>query len=202
MRLGVFGGTFDPIHFGHLITAEQCREQAELDRVWFVPAARPPHKQKYDITPFDKRAEMIRLAIAGNPAFAVLELEKDRPGPSFTADTLSELRRQHPNDELFLIVGSDCLPDLPTWHEPQRVLAQATLLVGARPGWPVWPPEKLRAALGMPADATLNEQIVTLPLVDITSRDLRQRFSDGRSGRYLVPHAVLAYIADKGLYRK
>ncbi len=202
MRIGVFGGTFDPVHFGHLIIAEQCREQAGLDRVWFVPSARPPHKQNDDITPFDKRAEMIRLAIAGNPVFAVQELEKDRPGPSFTADTLSELHERNPGDELFLIVGSDCLPDLPTWHEPERVIALAKLIVAVRPGWPVWPAEQLRAALRLPTEAALHEQTVTLPLIDIASRDLRRRFSEGRSGRYFAPHAVLAYILEKGLYRK
>ncbi|MFL5342365.1 MAG: nicotinate-nucleotide adenylyltransferase [Gemmataceae bacterium] len=202
MRIGIFGGTFDPVHLGHLIIAEQCREQARLDQVLFVPSARPPHKQTDDITPFDKRAEMIRLAIAGNPMFRVEELEKDRPGPSFTVDTLTELHQRQPADELHLIVGSDCLPDLPSWREPARILGLAKLIVAVRPGWPVWPQEQLRAALRLPAEELVHEQIVTLPLIDIASRDLRRRFSEGRSGRYFVPHAVLAYIADKGLYRK
>src|SRR5262245_8805646 len=137
MRIGVFGGAFDPIHFGHLIIAEQCREQAKLDQVWFVPTARPPHKDAQALTPFDRRVEMIRLAVAGNPAFLVEELEKDRPGPSYTADTLNELQRRNPGAELYLILGSDCLPDLPMWHEPKRIIVAAKLLVVARPGWPV-----------------------------------------------------------------
>src|SRR5262245_31594023 len=104
MRIGIFGGTFDPVHLGHLILAENCREQGRLDQVWFIPAAAPPHKLDRAITPFDRRVEMLRLALAGNPAFQVNELEKDRPGPSYTVDTLSELCRQYPGNELFLLI--------------------------------------------------------------------------------------------------
>src|SRR5262249_29493095 len=111
MRIGVFGGTFDPVHFAHLIIVEQCREQAQLDQVWFVPAARPPHKQGRNVTPFRHRVEMLALAIAGNAAFRINELEKDRPGSSYTVDTLNELQRQHPGTDFWLILGSDCLPD-------------------------------------------------------------------------------------------
>src|SRR6187200_183052 len=114
MRLGVFGGAFDPVHYGHLILAEQCREQARLDEVWFVPAARHPFKAGTTAAAFDRRAEMVRLAVAGHPAFRVNEMEKDRPGLSYTADTLDEFRRQNPDDELFLLVGSDTLVELPT----------------------------------------------------------------------------------------
>src|SRR3954447_934550 len=135
MRVGVFGGTFDPIHLGHLILAEQCREQGQLDQVWFVPSARPPHKDAPAITPFAQRVEMLQLAVAGQPAFRVDELEKDRPGPSFTADTLEAIQRRQPQDELFLLLGADALHDLPAWHEPARIVRAATLLVSARPGW-------------------------------------------------------------------
>src|SRR5919199_5145855 len=112
MRVGIFGGTFDPVHLGHLILAEQCREQGQLDQVWFIPAARPPHKQDQSLAPFAQRVEMLSLAIAGNPAFRIDELEKDRAGPSYTVDTLAELQRHHPGTEWFLLIGSDCLPDL------------------------------------------------------------------------------------------
>src|SRR5437588_11938966 len=137
MRVGVFGGTFDPIHQGHLILAEQCREQGRLDEVWFVPAPRPPHKEGQTVTRFDQRVEMLALALAGNPAFRVQDLEKEREGPSYTVLTLAELQRRHPGDELFLLIGSDTLADLPTWREPQRLVRQAGLLVTARPGHPV-----------------------------------------------------------------
>src|SRR5262245_54450484 len=111
MRLGIFGGTFDPVHFGHLILAEQAREQGRLDQVLFVPAARPPHKEERALTPFAQRVEMLNLAIAGHAAFRIEELERDRPGPSYTVDTLEELRRRQPDAELWLIVGSDMLND-------------------------------------------------------------------------------------------
>src|SRR5262249_45221679 len=112
MRIGVFGGTFDPVHLGHLIVAEQCREQARLDQVLFVPAPRPPHKQLQPLTSFEQRVEMLQLAIAGYSIFHLDELEKNRDGPSYTADTLEELQRRAPQSELFLIIGSDCLPDI------------------------------------------------------------------------------------------
>lgn len=201
MKIGVFGGTFDPIHLGHLIIAEQCREQANLDQVRFVPSARPPHKSEKEISAFERRSDMLQLAIAGHPAFRVDELEKDRPGPSFTADTLAELHRSYPGAELYLMIGSDCLPDLPGWHDPVRIVKQASILVTARPGWDVWSPEQLRTAIKLPDDVPLHMQVLSIPLIDIASRDLRRRVSEGRSIRYFVPSAVTAYVADKGMYR-
>ncbi|HEV3142531.1 MAG TPA: nicotinate-nucleotide adenylyltransferase [Gemmataceae bacterium] len=200
-QVGILGGTFDPIHMGHLMLAEQCREQIPLDQVWFMVSAAPPHKREREITPFDKRVDMVQLAIAGNPAFQVNEMEKERPGPSFTADTLSKLRRQHPQTEFLWILGSDTLPDLPHWHEPLNVVSLAKLIVVARPDWPVWPVEQLRAELNLKPDSPLHLQVVSMPLVDIASRDLRRRVAEGRSIRYLVPPAVAAYIQDKKLYR-
>jgi nicotinate-nucleotide adenylyltransferase len=201
MRLGVFGGTFDPVHLGHLILAEQCRDQGRLDLVLFVPAARPPHKPEQPLTAFDRRAEMLALAVAGQPAFRVDELEKGRAGPSYTADTLAELHRQHPGAELFLLLGADTLHDLPHWYEPARIVELAGLLVVERPGWALPPPEGLRAALGLPEGVSLRQQVVQSPLIHIASRDLRRRVAEGRTIRYLVPRAVEAYIADKHLYR-
>jgi nicotinate-nucleotide adenylyltransferase len=198
-RVGVFGGTFDPVHQGHLIVAEQAREQARLDEVWFVPSARPPHKLDRPVTPFGQRVEMLALALAGNPAFRVDQAEKDRPGPSFTADTLDDFRRRHPDCEFFLLIGSDTLKDLPTWRDPARVVGAATLLVVARPQCPVPPPEQVRAALGLPGPPRL--EVVQAPLIDIASRDLRDRAARGRSLRYLVPRAVECYIEDRHLYR-
>src|ERR1700730_14321167 len=155
MRIGVFGGTFDPVHYGHLILAEQCREQGRLDQVWFLPAARPPHKGEDAISRFEHRAEMLALAAAGNPAFRVEPIEKDRPGPSYTSDTLTELRRLHPADEFFLLIGSDTLKDLPTWHQPRRVIESAALLVMRRPNNDLMPLEELRARLQLPESMPL-----------------------------------------------
>jgi nicotinate-nucleotide adenylyltransferase len=201
MRIGIFGGTFDPVHLAHLIIAEQCREQAGLDHVWFIPSARPPHKQDRIVTSFAHRVEMLELAIAGNPAFRIDELEKDRPGSSYTVDTLSELERQHPGVDFWLILGSDCLPDLPHWREPARIAQLAGFLVWERPGWPGWPPEKLQAALGLSADDPVRICLAQGPLVDISSSDLRQRAAEGRSLHYLVPRAVQCYIETHQLYR-
>jgi nicotinate-nucleotide adenylyltransferase len=200
MRIGVFGGTFDPVHLGHLIVAEQCREQAALDQVWFVPAARPPHKLTHELTPFARRAEMLSLAVAGHPPFHVDELEKDRPGPSYTADTLQELSAKHPNVDWHFILGSDSLPDLPLWHEPARVLRMARLLVVARPGHAMMSLVDLYAALGAPPEIEPSLQVIESPLIAISSSDLRRRAKEGRSLRFLVPRSVEAYIEDKGLY--
>jgi nicotinate-nucleotide adenylyltransferase len=199
-RIAVFGGTFDPVHLGHLIMAEQAREQARLDQVWFVPAASPPHKQGQHVTPFAQRVEMLELALAGQPAFRVDELEKGRPGPSYTADTLAELHRRNPETDWHLLIGSDCLPDLPVWHEPDRIIERAGLLVVARPGWPVLTAEQLRASLRLPDEKVLRIQTVEVPLVDLASRDLRRRAAEGRSLRFLVPRAVECYILEKHLY--
>jgi nicotinate-nucleotide adenylyltransferase len=189
MRIGVFGGTFDPVHLAHLVLAEQCREQARLDRVLFIPAARPPHKLTRPLTPFHHRAEMLRLAVAGYPPFQVSEVEHDRPGPSYTADTLRELRQQHPGDEFFLLIGSDTLAELPTWYQPEAIVAQATLLVVVRPDHP------------LPAQGPFPYQPVQTPLLAIASRDLRRRVAEGRTIRYLVPRAVECYIATHRLYQ-
>src|SRR5882724_7885500 len=132
MKIGVFGGTFDPVHLGHLILAEQCREQAALDQVLFVPALLPPHKQQQPLTTFALRVEMLALAISGNPAFRIDELEKDRAGPSYTVDTLTQLCQSRPGDDFCFIIGSDTLHELHLWYQPRRILELATLLVVAR----------------------------------------------------------------------
>jgi nicotinate-nucleotide adenylyltransferase len=202
MRIGVFGGTFDPVHLGHLIVAEQGREQGQLDQVWFIPAARPPHKPNQAVTPFVQRVEMLSLAIAGYPAFRIDEVEKDRPGPSYTVDTLTELHRRHPGNEWFLLIGADSLNDLPGWYRPERIAELAGLLVTTRPDVELKSPEELRAALRLPEGVTLRLQVVEVPPIAIASSDLRQRVAEGRSIRYLVPRAVECYIQDKRLYRR
>ncbi len=201
MRVGILGGTFDPVHLGHLIIAEQAREQAALDAVWFIPAPRPPHKDPAELTRFDYRVEMLQLALAGNPAFRVDDLERHRCGPSYTADTLAELAQKHPNHEFFLILGADALNDLPDWHEPGRILQQAGLLVASRPGHALPSEADLRTRLGLALSAPLRLQTISVPHIDISSRDLRARAGAGRSLRYLLPRAVECYILDKRLYR-
>lgn len=200
MRTGIFGGTFDPVHLGHLILAEQCRDQAQLDQVRFVPSARPPHKPDAVITPFERRLEMLQLATTGHPAFQVDPLENDRDGPSYTADTLDLLAEREPTHELFLILGADCIPDLPHWYDPVRILRRATLLIVERPGSPRCDPEPLARDLGMNRDE-LRVSSVECPLIGISSTDIRQRITRGASIRYLVPRSVEEYIREKSLYR-
>lgn len=196
MNLGIFGGSFDPVHMGHLILAEQCREQAGLDRVLFIPAARPPHKPDIAQTPFRNRVEMLELALSGNPAFAIDELENERDGPSYTVDTLDAI---HKRDGVtpWLILGADSVVDLPMWYQPRRILELAGLLVVGRPGSPPPDIERLRTALGVD---TVRMQTVVTPQVDIASREVRARVAAGKSIRYLVPRAVEAYIVEKRLY--
>lgn len=200
MRIGLFGGTFDPPHLGHLLVAEQAREQAALDFVWFVPAPRPPHKAGTSVTPFARRAEMLELATAGQPAFAVSRVEEHRTGPSYTVDTLTQLRAERPGDDWVLILGADCVPDLPKWHEPRTLVTLAELCVVDRPGTDPGTPEQLAAALGMPDAAAIRWRRITLPTVSISSRDVRARAAAGRSVRYLVPAAVEAYIRQHRVY--
>lgn len=200
MRLGVFGGTFNPVHLGHLILAEQCREQGRLDQVLFIPAARPPHKQDLSLVSFDQRVEMLALALSGQPGFRIDELERDRPGPSFTVDTLAALHVRHPGAELALIVGSDTLNDMPQWREPARILELAELLIVARAGWPVPSADEMRKTLSLADTFRLRYQICDVPRIDISSSDVRRRIAAGRGVRYLLPRAVEAYVRDKHLY--
>jgi nicotinate-nucleotide adenylyltransferase len=201
MRIGIFGGTFDPVHMGHLILAEQCRDQARLDQVWFMPAAHPPHKAGTALTRFEQRCDMIELAIAGHAAFRVERIEKELPPPSYTAETLIELRRRHPADEFFLLLGSDGLPDLPGWYEPRRVVEAAGLVVVPRPGVMLWTADRLAKALVV-EPAAVRLQFVACPMIEIASRELRRAIADGLSIRYLVPRAVEEYIRDRKLYAK
>lgn len=205
MRIGVFGGSFDPVHLGHLIAAECCREQARLDRVIFMPAAVPPHKQDRRLTPADDRVQMLRLAVGGHEAFTISTREIDRGGVSFTVDTLAQLRETHPAEELFLLLGPDAIVEFPTWREPARILQLAQPLVMVR--------EVLDDTNTFASDAQLaglmgREQLaavlaaaVRLPAIGIRASDLRAAVAAGRSIRFRTPRAVEAFITAHGLYR-
>ena len=196
MRIGVYGGTFDPIHLGHLILAETCRAACALDQVWFVVAGAPPHKRG-DRTAVKHRLEMVSLAVAGNPAFLVSERETDRPGPHYSVETLEAIRRDHPADDLCFLIGGDSLIDLPQWREPGRILQLASLIVANRAGFNP-PTLDLSADRDHPAQPI---QHVAIPPIGIASSDLRRRLAAGESIRYQVPHAVEAYIAAHKLYQ-
>jgi nicotinate-nucleotide adenylyltransferase len=197
MRLGLFGGTFDPVHLGHLILAEQCREACRLDRVWLVVAGSPPHKPG-GRTPVGHRLEMVRIAIAGNPALVASDIELMRPGPHYSVDTLEAVRRDHAGDDLFFLIGADSLADLPTWREPARIAQLATIVVVNRPGLE----EVEETTLPNFGPGTHPLRSVTIPPVGIASSDLRRRLAEGRSIRYMVPRGVEAYIEAQSLYRE
>jgi nicotinate-nucleotide adenylyltransferase len=195
MRLGLFGGTFDPIHLGHLILAEQCREALDLDRVWFIVAGVPPHKQG-ERTPAAHRLEMVRVAVAGHPAFEACDVETTRPGPHYSVETLGTIRRDRPEDELFFLIGADSLEDLPTWRDPAGIARLATIVVVNRPGIAERPP----ASLPDFGPGTHPLAAVAVPPIGIASKDLRRRLAERRSIRYMVPRGVEAYIHAQGLY--
>lgn len=199
MRIGLFGGTFDPVHLGHLVLAEQCREQCELDEVWFIPAGRPPHKTEQSISSGKIRAEMLEFATAGHAQFRVNQVELQRDELSFTVDTLRRLKSEDPSRELFFLIGADSLIDLPKWREPEQIGQLCTIVAVNRPGSDVGSSEWVRQHL----PAGLFERIiqVAVPGIEISSRDLRQRIQSGRSIRYMVPRAVETYIMQHGLYR-
>ena len=201
MRVGILGGTFDPVHIAHLRLAEDAREALALDEVLFVPAGNPwrksdPHGPSgRRITAAEHRLAMLQLAVAGNDDFAISEIELRRDGPTYTADTLEQLAGERLDDEFWFIVGADALADMPNWHEPERIVAHATLAVAARAGETVDP-----SKAGLPV---VPDRVVTfaMPRMDISSTDIRSRIAGGRSIRYLVPPEVERYIAAHQLYR-
>lgn len=199
MRIGIYGGTFDPVHLGHLVLAETCREQCQLDRVIFIPAGVPPHKQGRELTAGHIRADLLEFAVAGYGEFSVDRSEIKRSGPSFTVETLRALRQAHPDDELFFLMGADSLAEFHLWREPREIATLAGLIVVNRGTQPPSSPESLVPLLGR--DAVDRIQFVTMPGIDISASDLRRRARDGHSLRYLVPRAVERYIIEHQVYR-
>lgn len=200
-RLGIFGGSFDPIHYGHLLLAETCREHLQLDQVWLVPAAVPPHKQSRQLSSDKQRIEMIRLAVGGHPSTIVSTLEIDRGGVSYTADTLHTIRRDLPTTDLFVLMGADTLVDLPNWHRPREICEMAIPVAVRRRGSP---PPDLATLRNLVSDERLNQirvNQVDMPLIELASTDIRRRVAGGQSIRYRTPRAVEKYIESQGLYR-
>lgn len=194
MRVGLFGGTFDPIHIGHLILAEACREACSLDLVQFIVAGEPPHKGR-PRTAAKHRLEMVELAIAGNNAFEASEIELSRPGPHYSFETLEQIHAQRPGDELFFLIGADSLADLPGWRRPERICELASLVVVNRPGT-----AHETIATFQPPLGSKPFHHVTMPDVGIASRLIRKKRADGQSVRYLVPRAVEMYLLQHKLY--
>ena len=196
MRLGIFGGAFDPVHNGHLLLAEQCREQCQLDEVWFVPTKIPPHKDADSLSPDADRVEMLKLATAGRSEFVVSEIELNREEISWTVDTLRQLREERPEDELFFLIGADSLRDFPSWKEPEEIAQLATVVAVNRGEASL---DELTA--GLKPELAASVQLVTMPGISISATDLRRRVPEGKSIRYLVPRAVEEFILAQKLYR-
>ena len=204
MRIGIYGGSFNPVHLGHLIAAECCREQARLDRVLFMPAATPPHKQGQLLADAADRVAMLTLAVGGHEAFAVSTIEVDRGGVSYTVDTLAVLAERHPHDTLVLVLGPDALAQLPTWREPQTIADRCELVAVER--------ERLDDVAAIARDAGLADLLgqerlaaliasrVRMPAIGLRASDLRAAVAAGTSIRYRTPRAVEAFITSHGLY--
>lgn len=191
-RLGLFGGTFDPIHHGHLVCAEQLREALGLNRIWFVPCNMPPHKPAYEPASPAARIEMIRLAVEGYQSLDVTDVEVTRGGLSYSIDTLRHIRKSHPKHiEIWLLMGIDTYLDLPAWKEPESIIAECRFGVARRPGYEKRLPHSLSNA---------RTTFVDITAIGISSTDIRKRLSLGKSIRFLVPDSVERYIRANDLY--
>jgi nicotinate-nucleotide adenylyltransferase len=194
-RIGVMGGTFDPIHLGHLVAAEEARWQFDLDRVVFVPAGRPWQKP-VGVTPPEDRYRMTVIATASNPAFTVSRLEIDHPGPTYTIDTLRRLRAElEDGTRLYFIIGADAVLQILTWKEPDQVLAEAEFIAATRPGF------DLDRLVSQVPDADDRVHRMEIPALAISASDIRARVARGAPIHYLVPDGVARYIHKHGLYR-
>lgn len=198
--VGILGGTFDPIHYGHLEIAEDCWYQLQLDEILFVPAGAPPHKRGRAISPAADRLAMVTLAIAGNPHFRLSRVEVDRPGISYSVDTVARLREElGPDTRLFFIIGRDMLRDLPTWHRPDRLADLCEIVAVSRPGYPPFDLTRLEPAIPR---ATERIRQLEVPALNIAASDLRRRVAEGRPITYMTPDAVVRYIQEHRLYAR
>jgi len=201
--VGLYGGSFDPIHFGHLIGARSIAEQLGLARIFLIPSARPPHKREHVLTEPGHRLDMARLAVQGDPLFEVDDLELHRQGPSYTFDTVSEYRRRLGEAvELCWIIGADSLPELPTWYRIADLVKVVRIVTTTRPGWR--PPNNslLEPTIGPESTRQLLRDCLPTPGIEISSTDIRARVRSSRPIRYLVPASVASHIQAHCLYRE
>ncbi|HEY2802403.1 MAG TPA: nicotinate-nucleotide adenylyltransferase [Actinomycetota bacterium] len=195
-RLGVMGGTFDPIHYGHLVTAEEALGQFDLDEVVFVPTGQPWMKTHNHVSPAEDRYLMVVVATASNPRFSVSRIEIDRDGPTYTVDTLRTLKEEHPGDpELFFVTGADAMLEIFAWKDAEDVLELAHFIAATRPGYDIASFEQEEATRHP------HVNVMQVPALAISSTDVRRRVKEGRPIRYLLPEGVKSYIEKVGLYR-
>ena len=198
MKIGILGGTFDPIHNGHLKIAEAARKKLGLNEVYFMPAAKTPLKEGISISAVEHRVKMVRLAIAGKPRFKLSTIELDRPGLSYTADTIAELRKQlGAETELYFIIGWDSLSQFARWREPARIIRMCRLVAVPRPGYSLPDPKAMEAAIPGIAGSLI---VLDKPEIAISATEIRERVANGLSIRRLVPKPVAEYIQKNGLY--
>ncbi|WNQ13410.1 nicotinate-nucleotide adenylyltransferase [Paenibacillus aurantius] len=193
MKVGIMGGTFDPIHLGHLLAAERAREQAGLDEVWFMPAHVPPHKAHAPKADAEARWEMVVRATKSHAAFQAVDFELRRGGTSYTIDTITELRKTYPDHQFFYIIGGDMVMYLPKWYRIGELARQVTFIGLERPGYVI----KLEE---LPDEIRRSVLLVPMPLMEISSTDIRARRAGGQSIRYVVTEPVRDYIEGNGLY--
>ncbi|MFO8037013.1 MAG: nicotinate-nucleotide adenylyltransferase [Anaerolineales bacterium] len=199
MKLGLFGGTFDPPHIGHVILAAECCHQLALDEVDWILTPRPPHKPERDITPVKIREKMLHLIVDANPQFDLSRVDIDRPPPHYAADTVEIFRENHPGDDLIYLIGEDSLRDLPSWERPQELIERVDGLgVYARPGVD---PDLVEIEDQI---AGLSEKLIKIagPLIQISSSEIRSRIREGKPYRYFIPPLVYSLIEEKHLYKK
>lgn len=198
-RIGVSGGTFDPIHYGHLIIAEEAREMMQLDKVIFIPCGNPPHKANCHVTPAEYRYEMVSMAVRGNKFFEVSSMEIDRGGYSYTVETVAQLIEIYGEDtKLFFIIGADVIPELVTWKQFEKLFTMCEFIATLRPGYDKESLYKEIKYLESNYHAKIN--LLNTPLIEISSTMIRNRVKSGKSVKYLVPYEVEEYIKEKGLY--
>ena len=200
MRIGIYGGSFDPIHHGHLILAEQCREQASLDEVWFIPSALGPHKQAGSHATDRQRTEMIDLALSGHLAFKLSKIEIERGGVSYTVDSLTQIVESNPDDDLFLLMGDDSLENFGTWREPKRICELAIPLVVNRPGSGDVDLSVFKEYVDEDRFRIFESAAMQTPNIQISSSVIRQKVADQKSIRYLTPRSVEKYVETQKLY--
>ncbi len=192
-KIGILGGTFDPIHIGHLVLAEQVKEKLKLDQVIFIPCFSPPHKRGRKLSPAKDRFHMTQLALKGNPFFSVSDIELKRKGLSYTVDTLKQLKNLYSDSQIYFLTGSDVLNEIHTWKDPEKIYKLVKVVIATRPGFDEFDPENHFAKKSI---------IVKITGVDISSSQIRERVKKGQSIKYLVPLKVEEYIKKEKLYRR
>lgn len=202
-RIGIMGGTFNPIHYGHLVTGEEALYQFHLDKIIFMPSGMPPHKADREIISTEERYIMTVIATAANPNFSVSRFEVEREGPSYTIETLKAMRAAYPESEMFFITGADAVLELLTWREPEKLFNYGRFIAATRPGFDIRKVQRVGkfrvAKSGSGEEAEI--YVMEIPALSVSSTEIRQRIREGKPVRYLIPDGVLEYIIQRELYR-